>query len=74
MLYVLNRVIICGLCYDSAKTQDLEEEQPSVEAELRRLMEKPGWYNTGKKSEHLPLGLIFRLYNAVAFILFGVTN
>ncbi|KAK7166672.1 hypothetical protein R3I93_006433 [Phoxinus phoxinus] len=24
-----------------AKTQDLEEEQPSVEAELRRLMEKP---------------------------------
>nr|XP_021326750.1 MICAL-like protein 2 [Danio rerio] len=25
-----------------ARTQDLEEEQPSVDAELRRLMEKPG--------------------------------
>ncbi len=26
----------------SGRTQDLEEEQPSVEQELRRLMEKPG--------------------------------
>lgn len=50
MIYVLNRVIICDLYSDSGKTQDLEEEQPSVEAELRTLMEKPGWYNTGKKS------------------------
>lgn len=33
----LNVVFMC-----SGKTQDLEEEQPSVEQELRKLMEKPG--------------------------------
>ncbi|XDV14605.1 hypothetical protein PO909_014835 [Leuciscus waleckii] len=37
-----------------AKTQDLEEEQPSVEAELRRLMEKPEkTYRERKREEEL---------------------
>ncbi len=41
------------LCSDSAKTQDLEEEQPSVDAELRKLLDKPGWYDTEKVKHHL---------------------
>ncbi|RXN06423.1 MICAL 2 [Labeo rohita] len=39
-----------------AKTQDLEEEQPSVEAELRKLMEKPDHLKTSwdrKREEEL---------------------
>ncbi len=33
-------VYVVFMC--SGKTQDLEEQQPSVEQELRRLMDKPG--------------------------------
>lgn len=33
---------LCVAFTCSGKTQDLEEQQPSVEQELRRLMEKPG--------------------------------
>lgn len=36
----LNIIYIVFMC--SGKTQDLEEQQPSVEQELRRLMDKPG--------------------------------
>lgn len=38
-------IFFCVLCIFfmcRGKTQDLEEQQPSVEQELRRLMEKPG--------------------------------
>ncbi|XP_048053763.1 protein-methionine sulfoxide oxidase mical2b [Megalobrama amblycephala] len=44
-----------------AKTQDLEEEQPSVEAELRRLMEKPDSLKTfrdRKREEELMAKLV----------------
>ncbi|KAA0722558.1 MICAL-like protein 2 [Triplophysa tibetana] len=44
-----------------AKTQDLEEEQPSVEAELRRLMEKPDHLKTSrdrKQEEELMAKLV----------------
>ncbi|XP_056592003.1 protein-methionine sulfoxide oxidase mical2b [Triplophysa dalaica] len=44
-----------------AKTQDLEEEQPSVEAELRRLMEKPDHLKTSrdrKREEELMAKLV----------------
>lgn len=44
-----------------AKTQDLEEEQPSVEAELRRLMEKPDnlkTYRDRKREEELMAKLV----------------
>lgn len=33
---------VCDVFTHSGKTQELEEEQPSVEQELRRLMEMPG--------------------------------
>lgn len=35
------------VCLCSGKTQELEEQQPSVEQELRKLMEKPGVCSTG---------------------------
>lgn len=38
MNYVLS--LFSNMC--SGRTQELEEEQPTVEQELRRLMEKPG--------------------------------
>ncbi|XP_067298928.1 protein-methionine sulfoxide oxidase mical2b [Pseudorasbora parva] len=44
-----------------AKTQDLEEEQPSVEAELRRLIEKPDnlkTYRDRKREEELMAKLV----------------
>ncbi|XP_073689090.1 uncharacterized protein, partial [Garra rufa] len=44
-----------------AKTQDLEEEQPSVEAELRKLMEKPEHLKTSwdrKREEELMSKLV----------------
>uniref|UniRef100_A0A673ME71 MICAL-like protein 2 n=1 Tax=Sinocyclocheilus rhinocerous TaxID=307959 RepID=A0A673ME71_9TELE len=44
-----------------AKTQDLEEEQPSVEAELRRLMDKPEHLKTSwdhKREEELMAKLV----------------
>ncbi|XP_057188733.1 protein-methionine sulfoxide oxidase mical2b [Triplophysa rosa] len=44
-----------------AKTQDLEEEQPSVEAELRRLLEKPDHLKTlrdRKREEELMAKLV----------------
>ncbi|XP_016105008.1 protein-methionine sulfoxide oxidase mical2b isoform X1 [Sinocyclocheilus grahami] len=44
-----------------AKTQDLEEEQPSVEAELRKLMDKPAHLKTSwdhKREEELMAKLV----------------
>lgn len=41
LVNVLSRALVpTSLC--RAKTQDLEEQQPGVEGELRRLLDKPG--------------------------------
>lgn len=42
MFLILQYLIYRGLSFLRAKTLDLEEQQPGVEVELRRLLEKPG--------------------------------
>ncbi len=69
----IKRFYYLWLCSDSAKTQDLEEEQPSVDAELRKLLGTPGWYHTEKVKHRLFADAAWSNMFICAVILYGVT-